>query len=354
MKHYRLSPSKAKQHLACPASAYAPTTDTFVENEYTRRGTEKHSLLERWVLYGEEPEDEDDREVLQEAYDELRQKVEQSDEFLVEHTLQSQINPDHGGTPDYAFMLGAYASETEGVVEIHDLKAGTGVPVMAEGNPQLMSYASLLAERWGGAERFRLVIWQPWLNSGCDDYWVTREEVLEWRRSYYERMSPENADVFCEGDHCRWCNYRSSCPHLQKIAEDEAGAALEALDETATPNIGELIPRWLSLVEKKPAIMAAIQAAEKQLLDAAERGANIPGYELVAKLGNRKWNVPDAVLQSEFAKAGVPLSSVTKTEFLSPRKVESLGHEDLVNQFSTRPVTGKKLKRETPTEEVFD
>ena len=82
----------------------------------------------------------------------------------------------HGfGTSDVVII-------TDGQMEVVDLKYGAGIPVSAEGNPQMRIYGlgAYLAWCWAyDIQRVRMTIYQPRLDSISSDT-MTVTDLLEW------------------------------------------------------------------------------------------------------------------------------------------------------------------------------
>ena len=179
---------------------------------------------------------------------------------------------------------------------ITDYKHGKGVPVSAEGNPQMMLYAlgalKLYRPIYGDAiKRVVVYIDQPRLNS-YSAHSLTVEELLAWGEN---TVKPKAALAFAglgnlvPGEHCRFCRAKAKCrvrAGAHTALEDFKDAILPGTPEAAqaTPDnipplltdaeIGDLLTRGKSLVDW-------YNSLEEYALTALLNGGAIPGYKVV-------------------------------------------------------------------------
>ena len=337
-KHYRRSPSGATRAINCPASVYIEGTDNQASSVYAEAGTLRHDWLENWLLTGDPPDDAEARELLRPMYEHCVRVGREAAEQHVEVTLESQRLDDWGGTPDHAAV-----SDCGSVGWVDDFKWGEGVRVVAEGNDQLMSYASLLSEQWTRVETWFLSIWQPRVpGPPADTVEVSAEEVAAWTENYIARTDESNRDVFAAGDWCRWCRAVSTCPHLYAEAKKAAAEDFSAVSDSDLER-DKQIDRWLYLESIEGAVVSSIKQAKKNLHTAAVDGYKIPGRKLVTKYGNRRWAVEDEVLAEVCMQAGIPLADVIDSKYVSPTRFEKLGHYADVEHLVERPEVGLSL-----------
>lgn len=341
--HYRKSPSAAKRHRACPGSLYLPQDDP--QNEtYADEGTEAHEALCKWCVFDIEPEDDELRGHLEPLWRHVKRLESQNpQEMRFEETIESLYEGDWGGTPDIATL-----SECHTIAWIDDLKYGAGVPVSAEKNDQLLSYAGLCLETWPKVETFYLSIWQPRIE-GPDNgtYEASADEVREWVQGYHARLSSENAEVFAAGDHCRWCRAKSICPELYRLGMD---AAREDFSTSSDDIAGEgrLIDRWLYLLSIESPVKQAFDAARARLLEIIKRGGRVPGYKAVKRLGNRAWTLPDEEIIAAFAAEGIGKEVITELVLASPAQAEKTTKlKKLVEDLVHRPDLGVSLAEQS-------
>lgn len=166
-------------------------------------------------------------------------------EVLVEQQVSIESitgEPGGIGTSD-AVVVNAAARE----IQIHDLKYGRGVPVLAENNKQLLIYAAgTLATldylvSMDDIDEVLLVIHQVRLR-GPSEWRLSKAEFLQRveelrvrakaaRRLYLLRNEPAQIEPNLRpGDEqCRWCKAKAVCPALAKHVADQVGASFEEL-----------------------------------------------------------------------------------------------------------------------------
>lgn len=248
--------------------------------------------------------------------------------YAIETTIESKAIPGFGGTPDY------WQCSRNGVVDIVDFKYGAGVPVVAEQNEQLLSYAVLLAECLivENPQTFRLTIVQPRTAGDAVETWETDRATVDIFANRIRAI--RNHAHFCAGDHCRWCPALATCDHLHAKTVELAQLEFSEIDGNAE--------RWLEILRLAPAVKKLIESIPGRMLDAMQKGAEFPGWKAVKALGNRSWKFDDAATLKALAKLKIGKKLATKSVLLSPTQLEKAGHEgfeDLV----TRPERGLAL-----------
>lgn len=207
----------------------------------------------------------------------------------------SQIVPEGFGTGDCVLIGGD-------TLHIIDLKYGKGVPVEAEGNPQLRLYAlgAVMGYRaLYDIRRVKMTIFQPRLNN-TNTAEMTREALLDW--AAFE-VKPKAALAFAgegdfvPGDWCRFCRARALCgarADIHTALEDfkdcvplgaAQGAAAEGVSENALltdTQVGELLIRGKGLIQW-------YKDLEDYALKALLAGKEIPGWKAVEGRSVRRW-----------------------------------------------------------------
>ena len=281
-------------------------------------------------------------------------------------TLAS-LNPpfEAGGTADAVIYY-----PTEKKLHVVDLKGGRGHVVEVVGNPQLRTYAlgAMLANPELAVEQVTVTIVQPRAphKSGR-----TRSEVFhvadlaEWTtdlmaamhrsakafttRERQELSQGEWNTLFLKaGSHCHFCKAAGSCPALEQRATDAAGVWFDDLDQprlsntpdamspeklAATLNMLGMIEEWCNAVRAH---------AHRQ----AESGVEIPGYQLVEKIGNRAWKLPEEQIVGALALAGLTDDRIYARKLVSPAQAEkALGakKKGALDELVERPVRGTNL-----------
>lgn len=294
----------------------------------------------------------------------------------------ASLNPpfEAGGTAD-AVVYKPLIEE----LEVIDLKGGRGHVVEVVGNSQLRTYAlgAMLANKGLKVKTIKVTIVQP--RAPHKDGRIRSEsfhvvDLMEWTtdllsamqkawlasQQHPERPSVPNAagatygklamgawqaEYLKAGDHCKFCKAAGFCPALEQRALDTAGVWFDDLDNARISNtpdsmdVGELAKR-LDMLDMIGEWINAVRAyAHAQ----AELGVEIPGYQLVDKIGNRKWKA-----DVEADKVAALLEAAGKDRALafappkpaSPAQVEkALGakHKADIADLIERPVTGTNL-----------
>lgn len=204
-----------------------------------------------------------------------------------EQVFPLKTNKDVFGTADLiACSLG-------GTLHVVDLKTGV-VPVDAFDNKQLAFYAlgalndSRIKKLQPG--RLEMHILQSRALSGAHIKVWEIDDVEEFQREWTIELEEaiKNCEMYpdtlVQGKHCIKCNGRPMCPlqHQQAEAlyEDQKTTDIE-LDVTVE-DLGRVLPK----LEQLDAFSKALKAHAKRLI---ERGIDVPGYKLVAKRAQRKW-----------------------------------------------------------------
>lgn len=366
----KFSPSATSRWMTCPASVRLSDGIVIPPSEYAVEGTGAHQLLETCqrldieprVLLGETLETKDGPVVVTE------EMVEAVGVFLaeiadmpvetscIEQQLVSSTIEGLQGTADYLNFVGR---------ELHvvDYKHGAGMPVAAEGNQQLLTYAGLAMETFaatfGQPEKVVLRIVQPRAESygGEEQPKVKRWEVdpaqvnehMEAVKAAVEIARREDAPLV-PGDHCRWCPAKAQCPKLHQLAVQEAKAdfrlpAPVELDDKKLLfwlDMGPILEDWLKGVRDH---------AKRRV----EGGEPLPGWKLVESIGHRKWKGDEEDVGRKLVGHGFhpddiyeprTLKSPSQVEKVRPKGMKVKEAKVVVDEFTHRPVNGTSLVRE--------
>jgi uncharacterized protein (UPF0332 family) len=83
---------------------------------------------------------------------------------------------------------------------------------------------------------------------------------------------------------------------------------------------------------------------EKFAINLAEKGYDIPKHKLVSKMGNRKWISESKVEDQLLKEFG---DKIYDKVLKSPKRMESVVGNDLINSLTERNIMGNKLKKIT-------
>ena len=255
--------------------------------------------------------------------------------IFIEQTVKfDEYVPEGFGTSDVIII-------SDGLMDVVDLKYGKGVPVSAEGNPQMKLYAlgCYLALSWAyDINTIRMNIFQPRLDS-ISTATITRAELLDWAEN---ELKPRAALAwvgegdFCPGEGtCRWCRAspvcRAHCDYQLELAKrDFADPPLLSPDEVA------------EVLARLPVLTAWAKSVEDYALDAAiNQGISFPGYKVVEGRSNRKYSDTDGIAAA-LRKAGYKVADIYKPrELLGLTAMEKLVGKkkfgELAGQYIIKP-----------------
>ena len=339
-QHAILSPSKAKQFLACPPSARlnAKLSERFGDrpSSYAEEGTKAHTLAELKLrlelgeinkfsfnaqkkALGDIPADMDRYtdmyfDIVIEKYYRAKKVCPDARLFVEQRMDISPWIPQSFGTGDAVIV-------SDKLLEICDLKYGKGVPVSAVENPQARCYGLGAINEFGALFDFQLVrntIIQPRLDSVTEET-MSREELLAWGEEI--RPLAEQAwrgeGEFHSGDHCKFCNARAICK----------ARAIESLDLFKfgfdTPGVlpDDAIPGILRVADTAEQWIKDVRA---YALNQALSGMKWPGYKLVrGKRGARSFR-SDEEAEQQLIRAGYTSDQYKLTRMKSVAEIESL------------------------------
>ena len=341
--HALLSASQAERWINCPPSARLTEHIPDRHSEYAEEGTAAHEyaemLLRRQltVLKSEERNDLDKQikmfketnqyydaemesaitdyvEIVEERFLAAKSRSKDAIVLLEERLDFSYLVPEGFGTGDVVII-------SDGVLEIIDLKYGKGVPVSAEGNPQMRLYALGALDGFGwmyDIREIRMTIVQPRLDSISTDV-MDIESLREWGESVVRpaaELAWEGKGEFKPGNHCRWCKVKATC---RARAEENMKALEYEFQDPALLSLEE-IGQILHIAEQLQAWAKDVQEyAQAQ----AMKGEKVPGWKLVEGRSVRKI-VDESALLEKLDQAGFPEDSITEVKLLGISKLEKI------------------------------
>lgn len=378
-KHSLLSASGAHRWLACPPSAKLELQFPDTTSEAASEGTLAHDLAELKLKHhfftNDLPRSKFTREV-----NKLKKKPLWQDEMMrhtdtyldyvntaamaFEHdpskgiekrvyfgayTLADQEDENEGyGTADCILIGG-------GTLQVIDFKYGKGVPVSAEGNPQLALYALGAYEMYKmlyPIERVKLSIVQPRLSDGASEWDTTISELLAWGE-YVKRQAAlalEGEGEYRPGEkQCRFCRARAQC---RARAEENVRLAFQ--------------------VGKKPPLITAEEAGQyllqgedvaKWLKDLQEwalseclTGREVPGWKAVEGRGSRDWTDMETAFEV-LQQAGINRAVLYEEKPLTLAQVEKVvgkkDFEDAVGAYVVKNPGKPTLAKESDKREAI-
>ena len=194
----------------------------------------------------------------------------------------SDIAPGGFGTAD-CIMVG------DDVIHIIDYKNGSGVPVDAEWNSQMMlyawgalrAYASIFGDR---VSLVRISIVQP--HAGGEKTWeLTREQLAAWAFGTVKptaELAASGGGDYCAGDWCRFCPAKAQCRTRSEMLlsmEPDLGKTPPLLSDA---EIGDILVRAQTLE-------AWVKDLKDYAFSTCLAGGCIPGFKVVEGRGSRDW-----------------------------------------------------------------
>lgn len=294
-------------------------------------------------------------------------------EMWIEQKLSlDSLNPplEAGGTGDCIIYFRLWK-----LVEIVDLKGGRGVTVAVAGNPQGRSYGigTLLTFTHISVDHVMVTIVQPRVGDGLpksETFHVS--ELLDWTVDILAAMQRSKdaldeftalganrvlfdawADKWLATGQCTFCSAQAICPKRKQeaLARLPEIAAQWAEDVTAplpdlsnTPRLAspEELAHWLEGFDALKDWMKSVAAFAH---GEAERGVNIPGWQLADSIGDRAWLDEMKTVESLKAK-GLTEDQIYERKIKSPAKIEKVlgtARKSEIAPLVERPVRGTNL-----------
>jgi hypothetical protein len=207
------------------------------------------------------------------------------------------------------------------MLDITDYKHGKGVPVSAEGNPQMRLYAlgalTKYAPFYGGMiQKVRMTIFQPRVQDEPTSETLTVAELQAWGESIkpIAQKAFSGFGEFVAGEHCRFCRGRAQCrarannntaledfkDFMLPTTENLSQLEEDGKDGIPSPNIltheeiGDLLRRGADL-------LAWYKDMEEYALGAILKGWDVLGWKVVAGRSNRTFTDHDAAAAAVIA-----------------------------------------------------
>lgn len=295
MAHSLLAPSAAHRWLNCPQSVRLTEKYPDTGSEYAAEGSAAHALAESVI--GEQLEAMDVHVIwshkpawrpkkssyynasMQDYIDGYAAQIvervlalNRPVVLLEERVSLEPYVPRGYGTSDVVII-------SDGTLEVIDLKYGTGVPVDAERNPQLMLYglgALVKFEPIYDIETVAITVIQPRLDAQST-YTLPATELEEWASGTVgptAQLALKGEGGFQAGEWCRFCPAKAEC----RTRADKNLELLKldfALPATLSPaEIASILPA----IER---MKAWGKDVEEYALKQALSGTDFPGYKVV-------------------------------------------------------------------------
>ena len=319
--------STAKRVIGCPGSvALCAKMPPKPSSKYADEGTLLHNVMDLILTTGQTPESFVGMEyegiklteelINEKVYPALAALDAVDPNKEMEYATETRVGfgdllPGVFGSTDLLGRIGRRAF-------ILDWKFGSGVPVDAEDNPQLMFYAA-------AAMRTPEV---QWVFDDCDEIeciivqppsvkrWTTdkkRIKAFEQELLMAVKIAQLPDAPINTGDHCRWCAAKPTCPKMTGAVDRAIHAQIDSLDVAQ-------ISEYLKKADMLEQWIADVRGLAHQVLDA---GKPVPGFKLVAKRAIRQWGDEDQALVA-MMNEGIPEEELTTVKVISPAQAEKV------------------------------
>ena len=327
--HAPVGPSKATQWMACTPSIRMEEGMPDKGSPYAAEGTLAHRLgelllRERWEglditaelaevqadpLYSNEMREHMDgyAAFVEERMAEAKSRCSDPRIFIEQTVRFEEYIPEGFGTADCIILA-------DGLMDVIDLKYGSGVPVRAEDNPQMKIYGlgSYLALSWAyDLPTIRLTIYQPRRDS-VSVWSISAEDLLAWAE---KELKPKAALAWAgEGEcspgetQCRWCRAAPVCRALKEYQMEIAKYDFADARTMEPEEVAEVLTRL-------PSLQKWAESVKEYALTAALNGASFPGFKIVEGRSNRRYIDEHAVFL-RLKQEGYPTAELYKPKEL--------------------------------------
>lgn len=327
-KHALLSASSAARWLNCTAAPRFEEQFPEKTSEYAEEGRLAHAICELKVIkkfttqitprtyttrlnkLKKDPLYTDEMDKTSDLY--LEHLVEKAMSYPATPSVMAEVQVEFGeyvpegfGTCDCVMIGGD-------TLNITDYKHGKGVPVSAEGNPQMRLYALGALKRYAPVygstiKKVCMTIDQPRIQDEPSTETITVEELRAWGESIKPAAAKAYMGLgeFKPGEHCRFCRGKAQCR-----ARADINTALEEFKD-CVPEKGEKPPLFGQgtltdeeigdLLVRGKELVAWYKDLEEYALNALLNGGCIPGWKAVAGRSNRTFTDQDAAIAAVIA-----------------------------------------------------
>ena len=353
--HAKLSASGAKKWLACPGSVLLEADVTDNPSTYAAEGTTAHALGEAKLRHAikeytrakyhkaiKDLETDDEMEECTDAYrDFVIEQFNAAKQHTADAVLLLEQRLDFSAWVPEGFGTGDCIIIGDGKLQIIDLKYGKGVPVRAEGNPQMRLYALGALDAYDflyDIQDVCMCIYQPRIDN-IDSVVMTAAELRAWGESIrpIAEKAFSGAEEYCAGEHCdsNFCKARPICRayadrKLELVKYDfQKPARLSPEEISEILEQADALAKWATLIK------------DYALDEAVNRGAVFPGYKVVEGRSNRAFTLDDTLIAAKLIAKGYNEDSFYPRKLIGLGAMEKyLGKKDfgaLLGEFVVKP-----------------
>lgn len=336
-RHALLSASSAHQWMHCTPSARLGENVPDKTSEYAEEGRLAHSIAElklrkkfevmtqrtyttRLNKLKKDHRYSPELDTITDAYleyaTELAMNYPSRPAVVVEQQVEfSRWVPEGFGTSD-CIILGSQR------MNVVDFKAGRGVAVDAERNPQMMLYALGALEAYSmlyDIQDVRLHIVQPRVSSTPSTWEITAENLLKWADEEVKPLADlawKGEGETTPGDWCRFCRVKAQCrarADQYAMLEDFAAIPGPLLSDA---EIGERLTQAKGLTQWAKDL-------EAYALAACLEGRELPGWKAVEGRRTRAFDDPDVAF-GDIVAAGVDEAMLYERRPLTLSQIEKI------------------------------
>ena len=359
--HSKLGASSYARWKACPGSVRLSQGVEKQESEYAKEGTAAHMVAERMIRGERAPKYIEVSDSTFEVDGDMLDAVKVYVSYVSSHAKPAwqhwnerkfhlkEYHPDLFGTSDHIL----YNPKDKHLVVV-DYKHGQGIAVEASydgiPNSQLMYYGlGALHVLKIPIKTVDLVIVQPRCfhpDGPIRKVSVSPLELVDFAADLIsDAKETENPNAkLSAGSHCRFCPAAHKCPEIKNIS----AVAVKSPFSNLQPGFDfQYDPAELSqALNQLDTMESYIKAVREFAYREAAQGRCPPGFKLVAKRANRKWNHEDGALKFVTDILGVDVDLVTSTKFKSVaqlEKVVSTAAFERLQPFITQESSGQTL-----------
>ena len=341
--HALLSASSSHRWLACPPSVRLEESFPDTAGAAAAEGTLAHAIVEERlnrIIAGKPPgkaskalkEHPLYKPVMEEHVDRYIEYVldlwEAAKAACPDAMLMSEQRLDYSPWARSGFGTGDTLIIADGLCHVVDFKYGKGVPVNAEGNPQLRLYALGLWNAYGclyDIQRIQGHIVQPRLDSESSDE-LSIGQLLAWGEAVVKpkaQMAWEGKGEFSPGEHCRFCKARGACKARAQAQLELAKYEFRDAPLLTQQEIGDILGRVDEMVNWAKSVK------DYAYREAVNNGAHFNGWKVVRGRSNRRITDELEALQ-RLGNAGFNLTGLVKLRGLTELE-ETVGRQQLAD-----------------------